>query len=182
MHEKCGNQHSRCALLHTESFYNVVKAADEKKTCFEQKHFHNRTPLVALLLSLWIISVSASHVHTTSHLALALALSLLLPPSSTSPSVACPISREAIFSAMIPQDEGRSLIEAVKDDDLVQAALVPMNCNKHSGIGDSNQQCHPAVKGDRDLVKGLALVRLGKRGVDCDAHRFKFLKGACLSN
>lgn len=61
---------------------------------------------------------------------------------------------------MIPQNEGRSLIETIKEDDFVQAALVPMNCNKNSGIGNSNQQCHPAVKDDRDLVQGLALVRL----------------------
>lgn len=70
---------------------------------------------------------------------------------------------------MIPQDEGRSLIETVKEDDFVQAALVPMNCNKNSGIGNSNQQCHPAVKDDRDLVEGLALVRLGIGGATFNA-------------
>ncbi|CAM9097696.1 unnamed protein product [Pylaiella littoralis] len=62
-----------------------------------------------------------------------------------------------IFSAMIPQAEGTALIETVVKNDPVQGALVPMNCNKHGGIGDKNQQCLAAVKADRDLVDGLAL-------------------------
>lgn len=66
-----------------------------------------------------------------------------------------------MFSAMIPQAEGTTLIETVKESDPMQGALVPMNCNKHAVIGDKNQQCLPAVKADRDLVDGLALVRTG---------------------
>lgn len=64
-----------------------------------------------------------------------------------------------IFSAMIPQPEGTALIETMRNNDPVQGALVPMNCNKHVGIGDMNQQCLAAVKADRDLVDRLALVR-----------------------
>lgn len=62
---------------------------------------------------------------------------------------------------MIPQAEGTALIETVRDNEPVQGALVPMNCNKHAGIGDMHQQCLAAVKADRDLVDGLTLVRKG---------------------
>lgn len=66
-----------------------------------------------------------------------------------------------IFSAMIPQAEGTALIEVTRDGEPAQGLLVPMNCKKNSGIGDSNQQCHPAVRADRELVDSLALVRSG---------------------
>ncbi|CAM9684093.1 unnamed protein product [Ectocarpus fasciculatus] len=50
-----------------------------------------------------------------------------------------------IFSGMIPQAEGRALTEAMSgSSDPTQGILVPMNCNKNSGIGSSNQQCHAA--------------------------------------
>ncbi|CAN0163948.1 unnamed protein product [Ectocarpus sp. 12 AP-2014] len=63
-----------------------------------------------------------------------------------------------IFSGMIPQPEGRALIEAMSgSSDPTQGALVPMNCNKKSGIGSSNQQCHAAAKADRDIIDGLTL-------------------------
>ncbi|CAM9440409.1 unnamed protein product, partial [Ectocarpus sp. 13 AM-2016] len=59
---------------------------------------------------------------------------------------------------MIPQPEGRALIEAMSgSSDPTQGALVPMNCNKKSGIGSSNQQCHAAAKADRDIIDGLTL-------------------------
>eukprot|EP00752_Nemacystus_decipiens_P004257 g3888.t1 len=62
-----------------------------------------------------------------------------------------------IFSGMIPQAEGSALIETLERNGPEQGALVPMNCKKDSGIGDKNQQCHAAVKADRELVEGLIL-------------------------
>lgn len=72
----------------------------------------------------------------------------------------CTSTQAEIFSGMIPQPEGRALIEAMSgSSDPTQGALVPMNCNKKLGIGSSNQQCHAAAKADRDIVDGLTLVR-----------------------
>lgn len=59
---------------------------------------------------------------------------------------------------MIPQAEGRALIDVVTEDP-TRGFLVPMNCKDNSGIGDKNQRCHPAVKADRELVDNLVLVR-----------------------
>lgn len=66
---------------------------------------------------------------------------------------------------MIPQAEGKALIETLEGNGPEQGALVPMNCKKDSGIGDKNQQCHAAVKADRELVEGLVLVSVGERAV-----------------
>lgn len=66
---------------------------------------------------------------------------------------------------MIPQAEGNALIATLQGNGPEQGALVPMNCKKDSGLGDKNQQCHAAVKADRELVDGLALVRVGEPGV-----------------
>lgn len=76
---------------------------------------------------------------------------------------------------MIPQAEGTALIETVVKNDPVQGALVPMNCNKHGGIGDKNQQCLAAVKADRDLVDGLALVRKGRENGWLPHHKFHII-------
>eukprot|EP00903_Cladosiphon_okamuranus_P014343 g13317.t1 len=63
-----------------------------------------------------------------------------------------------IFSGMIPQAEGKALVQTLQGNGgPEQGALVPMNCKKDSGIGDKNQQCHAAVKSDRELVEGLVL-------------------------
>lgn len=66
---------------------------------------------------------------------------------------------------MIPQAEGKALIETLEDNGPEQGALVPMNCKKDSRIGDKNQQCHAAVKADRELIDGLVMVRL--EGMGC---------------
>lgn len=63
---------------------------------------------------------------------------------------------------MIPQAEGEALVETLQGNGgPEQGALVPMNCKKDSGVGDKNQQCHAAVKSDRELVEGLVLVSTG---------------------
>lgn len=73
------------------------------------------------------------------------------------------IPQADIFSGMVPQAEGTALIETLQSNGAEQGALVPMNCKKDSGIGDKNQQCHPAAKADRELVEGLVLVRIRMR-------------------
>ena len=84
--------------------------------------------------------------------------SLFLLPSVARATFAS--AHAEIFSGMIPQAEGRALIETLEGNGPEQGALVPMNCKKDSGIGDKNQQCHAAIKADRELVEGLVLVRM----------------------
>lgn len=60
---------------------------------------------------------------------------------------------------MVPQAEGEALIRVMTDEPAQQGLLVPMNCQKNSGIGDKNQHCHPAAKSERSLVENIAKVR-----------------------
>lgn len=77
---------------------------------------------------------------------------------------------------MIPQAEGKALIETLEASGTEQGALVPVNCKKDSGIGNKNQQCHAAVKADRELVDGLALVRVEARDVAVCQAGLEFMK------
>lgn len=62
---------------------------------------------------------------------------------------------------MVPQAEGEALIRVMAEEPAQRGLLVPMNCQKNSGIGDKNQHCHPAAKSERSLVENIARVRGG---------------------
>lgn len=80
-------------------------------------------------------------------------MDLAQPPNAISTIVA------EIFSAMIPEVEGRLLVKVMRAEGRTHGVLIPMNCFENSGIGDKNEFCHPALKSDRELVRNLPLVR-----------------------